>query len=63
MESEKLYTVREVAAKLRVSIQAVRRYITEGHLNAVTLPGGYYRIPESELSKITQPEAPVTQSK
>ena len=54
MESEKLYTVREVATRLRVSIQAIRRYIKEGHLKAITLPGGYYRIPESELDRITK---------
>lgn len=44
-----LKTVEETAKILRVRCETVRRYIKDGFLNAHSLPGGNYRIPESEL--------------
>jgi len=38
IEEEELLTVREVAKRLRVDTTTVRRWITQGLLEAVTLP-------------------------
>ena len=46
---EELLTVREVASLLRVSESAVRRWIGQGAVPAITLPGGDYRLPRREL--------------
>ena len=44
-----LLAVAEVAKRLQVSQETVRRYIWEGRLKASALPGGYYRIEERAL--------------
>lgn len=54
---EELVTVEETARMLRVRRETIRRYIKSGHLKAVTLPGGDYRIAKSELDKILKPVA------
>jgi excisionase family DNA binding protein len=46
---EELLNVREVALLLRVSESAVRRWIAQGSVPAITLPGGDYRLPRHEL--------------
>lgn len=51
MEEEYL-RVNEVAKLLHVRIETVRRYIQQGSITAVILPGGDYRIAESELNKL-----------
>ena len=59
----KYLSVKEASVRLSLGIETVRRYIARGTIKAIKIPGGYYRIPESELTKITQPEAQVTQPK
>jgi excisionase family DNA binding protein len=49
MSDEKLYTVKEVAKRLRVSISTVIRLIEEGQIKGVYRVGNQYRIPESSL--------------
>jgi excisionase family DNA binding protein len=39
-----LLTVAEVAKRLHVSKQAVRRWIADGKIAAMRTPGGHYRI-------------------
>jgi excisionase family DNA binding protein len=41
---DQLLTVGEAAARLHVSKQTIRRWITEGILKASRTPGGHYRI-------------------
>jgi excisionase family DNA binding protein len=57
-EEEKLYTVREVARRLRVDDTTVRRWIKSGALDAITLPHRgrrqAYRIKQSTLDKLMQ---------
>lgn len=58
-ETDKLMTVREVAARLNISEITVRRWINRGLLNAVDLPSGSrwqrsIRIKESELAKVVR---------
>ncbi len=57
MGEEKLLTVGQVADRLQLRIETVRRYIADGTLLAVELPGGQYRIAETELEKILKPVA------
>ena len=49
---EKYLKVNEEAKILHVRIETVRRYIQQGAIVALILPGGDYRIAESELNKI-----------
>ena len=49
---EKFLTVHQVAKILHLRIETVRRYIQQGAIIAVILPGGDYRIAESELNKL-----------
>jgi excisionase family DNA binding protein len=55
-ENEKLYTVREVAHRLRVDDTTVRRWIKSGALEAITLPHRgrrqAYRVKQSTLDKL-----------
>jgi excisionase family DNA binding protein len=43
-EFSDLLTVTQVARRLNVSTQAVRRWIADGKLKALRTPGGHYRI-------------------
>ncbi|MBI3968349.1 MAG: helix-turn-helix domain-containing protein [Chloroflexi bacterium] len=54
MDGDKLLTVQEVAERLRVHEETVRRWLRSGHLEGV-LPGGKrsgYRIRESALQRL-----------
>jgi excisionase family DNA binding protein len=53
MTGERLFTVDEVAAYLRVSAETVRRWLRDGrmHGHLLTLQSGW-RIPESELTRV-----------
>ena len=51
--NERLFTVREVADRLRSSPETVRRWLRQGKLRGFR-PGGTklgYRVPESELER------------
>lgn len=53
MDGERLYRIREVAARLRISPGTVRNAIEAGKLTAYLLPGkgrGTYRISESAIA-------------
>jgi len=56
---ERLWTVSEVAKKLRVDETTVRRWVTGGFLEAISLPHKgkrqTYRIRQSTLDKIIPP--------
>lgn len=41
-----------VSRRLRVDVATVRRWIVAKKIIAITLPGGYYRIPASEVDRI-----------
>lgn len=49
-------TVNEAAAALRVSVPTVKRYLYEGKLHSVKLPGGQHRIPQSEIDRLLSPD-------
>ena len=50
--TEELVTVQEAAKILKVRRETIRRYIKNGHLKAVTLPGGDYRLSEGDIQKL-----------
>ena len=50
-----LMTSQEVAEVLRVHPATVRRWVLEGKIQAMRLPGGEYRIRASELDKLVTP--------
>jgi excisionase family DNA binding protein len=54
MAEDPLLKVTEVAARLRVSTETVRRWLRRGRLRGVLLGGdrGGYRIPASELDRL-----------
>lgn len=57
---EELLTVAEVAARLRVTRVTVHRWIQQGRLAAIVLPGAgrVRRIPASAVDAITNGTAP-----
>ena len=52
MDNSKHWTPEEIAEILRVHVVTVRRWIAAGQLGAIRLPGGGYRIPQSELNRL-----------
>lgn len=50
--NEELITVEEAARILKVRRETIRRYIKNGHLYALTLPGGDYRLRDSDIQKL-----------
>ena len=52
---DELLTVRRVARHLKCRDETVRRYIAEGRLTALQIPGGYYRIREKDLNAFLVP--------
>jgi len=48
---EEHFTPQEVAKKLKIDMSTVYRWIHEGRLKAVKI-GHFWRIPESELTRI-----------
>lgn len=61
-QEETLYTVGEVAKRLRVDMATVRRWISSGALDAVVLPHHgkrqTYRIRERTLDELFQASSP-----
>ena len=60
MADERVLTVREVAERLRVTEESVRRWLRAGRIRGVMIGGqrSGYRIPESEVGRILRGEAP-----
>jgi excisionase family DNA binding protein len=54
MDEDRLLTVSEVAERLRVYPETVRRWLRSGRLNGIRLGGTKlgYRIPESEVRRL-----------
>jgi putative resolvase len=50
----RLLKIREAAVLLNVSRQSLWKWIKQGKIEAVKLPSGRYRIPESEVVRIMQ---------
>ena len=46
---EKYYSVSEVAKIMNVCVETIRRYIADRRLPALKLPGGHYRIKQTDL--------------
>ena len=53
MNEERLFTVAEVAARLRTSQETIRRWLRSGRLRGIRLGGtrAGYRIAESDLQR------------
>jgi len=58
MTNEVLITVEEAARILKVRRETIRRYIKNGHLPAMTLPGGDYRLYERDILKLLTNSCP-----
>lgn len=58
VSENRLLTVKEVAERLRVNPETVRRWLRQGRLRGVLMGGdrGGYRISENEMRRITSPE-------
>lgn len=53
-----LLTLSDVADQWKVSLRTVQRYVADGRLKAIKLPGGYYRVrPEDAEAAITEASA------
>ena len=54
MNEENLLTVADVAKRLKVNNETIRRWLRQGRLRGVLLGGNKmgYRIPESELRRL-----------
>ncbi len=50
--NEELLKVEEAARLLKVRRETIRRYIKAGHLKAVALPGGDYRLYEKDVMRL-----------
>ena len=50
--TNELITVEEAAKILKVRRETIRRYIKRGHLRARTLPGGDYRLRQTDIQKL-----------
>ena len=53
MHNCKYWTPEEIADIFTVHVVTVRRWIAAGQLGAIRLPGGAYRIPQSELDHLS----------
>ena len=53
--NEELMTVKDASRILLVRSETIRRYIKNGYLKAVTLPGGDFRLRESDIQKLLKP--------
>ena len=56
MEEDRLLTVQEVAGRLRVNPETIRRWLRQGKLEGAMLGGDRagYRIAESELRRLLE---------
>ena len=51
-EANGCWTAEEVTDVCRVHVSNVRRWIANGQLQAVKLPGGNYRVPQVEVERL-----------
>ena len=49
------FLVEEFAELFRVHVSTARRWIAQGSVRAIRLPGGQYRIPAAEIERLRQP--------
>jgi excisionase family DNA binding protein len=52
MDQEKTMTTKEAADVLNVQKETIRRYIKNGRLTAVTIPGGDYRVKGKDVKDL-----------
>ena len=50
--TEELITVEEAAKILKVRRETIRQYIKNGHLKALILPGGDYRLRDRDIQRL-----------
>lgn len=50
--NEEMLTTGDVARRLGVTINTVKRWAREGRIEAVLLPSGHHRIPRAELERL-----------
>lgn len=55
--NDSLLTPTQVAKSWGVSLRTVQRYIADGRLKAVRLPGGYYRVRQEDLDAAIEASA------
>ena len=54
LKQQKYYSVSEAAKVMNLCVETIRRYITDGRLSALKLPGGHYRIKQTDLKLIAK---------
>jgi excisionase family DNA binding protein len=54
VDQQKYYSVSEVAKVMNVCVETIRRYIADGKLPALKLPGGHYRIKQNDLKLLAK---------
>ena len=54
--TDALHTLPEAAAMLTVSTRTIKRWYEQGLISLVRLPGGHFRVPASEIERLTNPE-------
>ena len=54
--TKKLFTIPEAADKFTVSTRTIKRWYEQGLISLVRLPGGHFRVPASEITRLTNPE-------
>jgi excisionase family DNA binding protein len=59
-EGDDLLTTAEVAKRLRVSQDAVQRWVRFDQIRYIRLPGGRLRIPRSEVERLLRQQGPDT---
>lgn len=52
MTTEQLYKLPEAANLLNVHARTLKRWHEQGKIMLVTLPGGHFRVPESEVRRL-----------
>jgi len=52
MTTDKLYKLPEAAKLLNVHARTLKRWHEQGKIVLVTLPGGHFRVPESEVRRL-----------
>ena len=54
VDQQRYYSVSEAAKIMNVCVETLRRYIAEGRLPASRLPGGHYRIKQTDLKLLAK---------